>query len=79
MREFEIRIKSVRDVLAFVNQATLRPFSVKVDNGRHQVNGKSFMEMICLNFSRPLKATMECSEEEFLQFRRDIQTLLVKE
>ena len=79
MKEFEIRVKSARDVLAFVNQATLRPFPVKVDNGRHQVNGKSFMEMVCLNCSRPLKAIMDCTEEEFQQFRRDIRGLLVEE
>ena len=78
MREFEIRIKSVRDVLTFVNLATAQPFDVRVGNEFHQVNGKSFMEMFCLNFSRPLKATMECSEEEYLRFCRDVQALLVK-
>ena len=74
----EIRIKSVRDVLAFVNLATARPFTVWVGNEKHQVNGKSFMEMFCLNFSRPLKVTMECSGEEFRQFCRDAQYLLVE-
>ena len=78
MREFEIRIKSVCDVLTFVNLATSRPFDVMVGNERHQVNGKSFMEMFCLNFSQPLKATMECSEEEFLLFRQDAQSILAK-
>ena len=78
MKEFEIRIKSVRDVLTFVNLATARSFDVQVGNEYHQVNGKSFMEMFCLNFSRPLKATMECSEEEFLRFCQDAQALLVK-
>ena len=78
MKEFEIRIKSVRDVLSFVNLATKRPFPVKVSNERHTVNGKSFMEMVCMNFSRPLKAVMDCSEEEFEQFRQEVQTLLAK-
>ena len=72
MREIEIRIKSVRDVLTFVNLATARPFDVTVGNEYHQVNGKSFMEMVCLNFSRPLKATMNCTEEEFQQFLLDV-------
>ena len=76
MKEFEIRIKSVRDVLSFVNLATSRPFDVLVGNEYHQVNGKSFMEMFCLNFSRPLKATMECSDEEFQQFMVDAKSLL---
>lgn len=77
MREFEIQIKSVRDVLTFVNLATSRPFDVTVGNEYHQVNGKSFMEMFCLNYSRPLKATMNCTEEEFQQFRLDAASLLV--
>ena len=78
MREFEIRIRSVQDVLFFVDLATSRPFPVLVGNGSHQVNGKSFMEMFCLNFSRPLTATMECSEEEYEQFLRDADRLLAK-
>ena len=78
MKEFEIRIKSVQDVLSFVDLATSRPFPVLVGNERHKVNGKSFMEMFCLNFSRPLKATMDCSEEEYQQFLRDADALLVK-
>ena len=78
MKEFEIRIKSVQDVLSFVDLATSRPFAVLVGNDTHRVNGKSFMEMFCLNFARPLKATMDCSEEEFEQFRRDADALLAK-
>ena len=78
MREFEIRIRSVQDVLSFVDLATSRPFQVLVGNETHRVNGKSFMEMFCLNFSRPLTATMDCTEEEFQQFRRDAGALLVK-
>ena len=72
MREIEIRIKSVRDVLTFVNLATSRSFDVKVGNEYHQVNGKSFMEMFCLNFSRPLKASVMCTEEEYQQFLLDL-------
>ncbi len=78
MREFEIHIRSVQDVLSFVDLATSRPFAVQVGNENHRVNGKSFMEMFCLNFGRPLIATMDCSEEEYQQFLRDVDTLLVK-
>ena len=78
MKEFEIRIRSVQDVLSFVDLATSRPFPVLVGNERHRVNGKSFMEMFCLNFSRPLTAVMDCSEEEYQQFLRDVDKLLVK-
>ena len=77
MREFEIRLRSVQDVQDFVDLATTKPFTVLVCDDYHRVNGKSFMEMFCLNFSRPLKATMECSEEEYEQFRKDAAALLV--
>ena len=54
MREFDIRLTSVQDVLDFVSLATSRGFPIKVGNSHHQVNGKSFMEMFCLNFHFPL-------------------------
>ena len=78
MREFQIQITCVRDVLTFVNQATSRPFRVTVGNENHQVNGKSFMEMFCLNFSGPLTATMDCAQEEYEKFLADVSDLLVK-
>ena len=78
MKEFEIRIKSVQDVLSFVDLATSRPFPVLVGNDTHRVNGKSFVEMFCLKFSRPLTASMDCTEEEYQQFLRDAELLLAK-
>jgi hypothetical protein len=78
MKEFEIQISSLQDVVTFVNLATQRPFDVLVGNVFHKVNGKSFMEMFCLNFSRPLKASMICTEEEYQQFLLDAESLLVK-
>ena len=77
MREFEIQIKSVHDVLTFVNLATARSFDIRVGNENHQVNGKSFMEMFCLNLREPLKATFQCSEEEYQKFCTDVNRFLV--
>ena len=78
MRQFDITLRSFRHVQDFVALAMVQPFEVLVGNDKQMVNGKSFMEMFCLNFSRPLKATMDCSEEEFQQFLRDADALLVK-
>ena len=78
MREFEIQIKSVRDVLTFVNLATSRPFDVTVGNEYHQVNGKSFMEMFCLDFSHPLRVICNCTDEDFDAICRDADRFLVK-
>ena len=78
MREFEIRLRSVQDVQDFVDLATTKPFTILVCDDFHQVNGKSFMEMFCLNFHFPLTAMLECTEEEFLQFRQDADRFAAK-
>ena len=78
MREFEIHVNSVKDVLEFVSIATKRTFPITVGNDRHRVNGKSFMEMFCLNFQLPLMVNALCSEEEFLLLLEDTAAFLVK-
>ena len=67
-REFMIRLGSVRDVEDFVRISTAQPFPVYLDDGAHRVNGKSFMEMFCLVLTRPLRVTLECSDEQFRFF-----------
>ena len=78
MKEFEIRIRSVQDVLSFVDIATSRPFPVLVGNEFHQVNGKSFMEIFSLDVSRPLLVMADCSREEAARFLQDAEALLNK-
>jgi len=78
MRQFEIQVKSVKDVLAFVSLATKRSFSITVGSEHHQVNGKSFMEMFSLNFRQPLTVTAQCSEEEFELLLNDAERFVVK-
>ena len=67
MMEFKIRLKSVQQVQEFVDLATACAFPVYVSDHRHRVNGKSFMEMFCLNFSHPLNVTAACSQEQWQQ------------
>ena len=69
--EFQVRLTCVQDVLDFVTLATSRPFPITVGDRRHRVNGKSFMEMFCLDFSTPITARLDCSPEEFLSFRQE--------
>ena len=78
MQNFHITLHSFQEVQEFITLATVQPFAVLVGNEVQQVNGKSFMEMFCLNFGRPLKASMDCTEEEYQQFLRDADALLVK-
>ena len=67
MKEFAIRLASVQEVQEFVALATAQVFPVFVRDRYTQVNGKSFMEMFCLNFTHPLFAMAECGEEQLLQ------------
>ena len=78
MKEFAIRLRSVQDVQDFVALATTRSFPVLVSDDRHRVNGKSFMEMFCLNFSQILIAVSDCSQAEFRQFLNEADRFLAK-
>lgn len=78
MWEFEIVLRSVQDVQEFVALATKRSFAVQISDGRHRVNGKSFMEMFCLDFTRPLKVSASCDEARFDEFRADALRFLAK-
>jgi hypothetical protein len=69
--EFEIRLSSVRQVQDFVSLATSRSFSVIVGSPNHWVNGKSFMEMFCLNLREFVTVRPDCSQEEFETFRAE--------
>ena len=67
--EFQVRLTCVQDVLDFVTLSTSRPFSITVGNHHHWVDGKSFMEMFCLDLTRVLTVSVECSEAECDLFR----------
>lgn len=78
MREFQIRLQSVQDVQEFVDIATARAFTITVRDATNKINGKSFMEMFCLNFRHPLRVVADCGEEEFETLRKDADRFLVK-
>ena len=77
MREFEIRLRSVQDVQEFVSLATNQAFPVLVGTEEYRVSGKCFMEMFCLDFTRPMKAYADCSDEEFEAFRAAVHRFRV--
>lgn len=68
VQEFNIVLHSFEDVQDFVSLATVQPFHVMVGNERQQINGKSFMGMFSLDYSRPLLVTVDCGEAEFQRF-----------
>ena len=71
MREFAVHLRSVQDVQDFVNLSTTRPFTIRVSDGHHCVDAKSFMEMFTLNFTNRLQVLSEGYDWEFDQFVRD--------
>ena len=76
--EFQIQLTSVQSVQEFVALATARSYPVFVGSSRHWVNGKSFMEMFCLDLTFPLTARLECTAEEFEEFRKAAHRFAVK-
>ena len=71
MREFAVHLRSVQDVQDFVDLATTRPFVIRVSDGNHCVDAKSFMEMFTLNFTNRLQVLSEGYDWEFDQFVQD--------
>ena len=76
MWEFNISIQSCQQVQDFVALASAQPFDVSVGNERQNINGKDLMGMFSLDYTRPLKVKMHCSEEAFLQFRQEATPFL---
>ena len=76
MMEFEIRLTCVQDVQAFVSLATSKAFPVSVRDLHMTVNGKSFMEMFCLNFTHPLFVCPQCGEDQLLQLKAEMGRFL---
>ena len=77
MREFEIRLRSVKDVQDFVALATSRPFLITVRDEHNKINGQSFMELFCLDFTHPLRVVCDCSQEELDLLKQDLDRFLV--
>ena len=70
MHQIPIQIHSFGDVRAFVALATMQPFRVTVRHGDRQVNAKSFMGMVCLDYTKPIQVCCECGDADFQSFRQ---------
>lgn len=76
LREFHISMTSFKQVQAFVTLAIKQPFEILVGNEHQSINGKDFMGMFSLDYSRPVHVRVRCSEEEFSQFRQDAAQII---
>ena len=78
MREFQIRLGSVQDVQDFVALATSHPFTITLRDEFNKINAQSFMELFCLNFSKPLRVVADCTEAELEGLMRDAERFLAE-
>jgi phosphotransferase system HPr-like phosphotransfer protein len=72
VQQFDICLRSFAEVQDFVSLATVQPFQVMVGNDHQQVNAKSFMGMLSLDFSQPVQVKADCSSEVFNNFRQAV-------
>ena len=76
MQEFNISIHSFQEVQEFVSHATVQPFAVLVGNDVQQVNGKGFIGMLSLDYSRPLQVQADCDGPALVSFRKLVRKFL---
>ena len=76
MQEFHIKIRSFQEVQEFISLATVQPFTVLVGNDIQQVNGKSFIGMVSLDYSRPLLVRADCDNQALHAFQQVVQKFL---
>ena len=69
MQEFHIALHSFQEVREFISLATVQPFPVLVGNDIQQVNGKSFIGMVSLDYSRPLRVQADGDSQAIQSFR----------
>ncbi len=72
---FHIYLNSVQQIKTFVELAAKQAFEVRVGNDNQSINGKDFMGMFSLDYSRPLRVFADCSAEEFAAFEKAILAL----
>ena len=78
MQEFHIALHSFQEVREFISLATVQPFPVLVGNDIQQVNGKSFIGMVSLDYSRPLRVQADGDSQAIQSFRGIIGKFLTE-
>ena len=78
MQNFHITLRSFQEVQEFITLATVQPFAVLVGNEAQQVNGKSFIGMVSLDYTRPLLVQAECDGQTWQNFRSLVTKFLTE-
>lgn len=72
---FHVSLTTFEQIKTFVALASRQPFDIHVGNDRQIINGKDFMGMFSLDFTRPVKVHTDCSADEAAAFRQDVLAL----
>ena len=72
---FQVFLHSYEQIKTFVALASRQNFDIRVGNDRQTINGKDFMGMCTLDFSRPLKVLADCTGDEATEFRKSVLAL----
>ena len=73
---FHLSITSFEQIKHFVTVAARQPFDIRVGNERQNINGKDFMGMVSLDYTRPVAVQADCSAAEFAAFHKDVLALV---
>ena len=72
---FHIQLTSYQQIQTFVNLASRQSFEILVGNDRQAINGKDFMGMFSLDYTRPVRVQVNCTPDEFVAFKKDVLAL----
>ena len=73
--DFHISLTTFEQIQTFIALASRQPFDVQVGNERQTINGKDFMGMFSLDYSRPVHVHADCTGDAFAAFRKDALAL----
>ena len=72
---FQVFLRSYEQIKTFVALASRQSFDIRVCNDRQSINGKDFMGMCTLDYSRPLKVQADCTDDEAVEFQKNVLAL----
>ena len=73
--DFHISLTTFQQIQTFIALASRQPFDVQVGNDRQTINGKDYMGMFSLDYSRPVNVHVDCSGDDFEAFQQDALAL----
>ena len=78
MQKINIALHSFKEVQEFITLATVQPFAILVGNDAQQVNGKNFIGMVSLDYSRPVQVQADCDCQAWQSFRSVVNKFLAE-